>query len=53
MLAKLFEWYTLTGDCFLSSHNGKHHCYHHLFYVQEINGFFSELDYQIRCVVNT
>lgn len=39
-LAKLFKWYTLTGDWFLPSHNAKHHCYHHLFYVQEIKYFF-------------
>lgn len=39
-LSKLFEWCTLTGDWFLSSHNANHHCYCHLFYDQEINDFF-------------
>lgn len=39
MLAELFEWDTFTRDYFESSHNVKHHCYHHLIYVQQINGF--------------
>lgn len=46
MLAELFEWDTFTRDCFYSSHNAKHHCYHPLFYIQQKNGFF--LNWTIR-----